>query len=160
MPKIVAQQRKFRHKPVFAQPENCHQGEQMGIERSVVLATNSAAEPTLASTWLAVAGILISDELVEWPADLFALTDVILERSEAYRFVFSPPNGLEWPPRRYPNWSQAVEGGGPAVERVGRGSAEPLLTFWVRSGTSSASALRCLSSTWQRDTIRGCARLC
>jgi hypothetical protein len=40
------------------------------------------------------------------------MTDVILEHSEAYRFVFSPPTGLEWPPSRYPNWSKAVEEAG------------------------------------------------
>jgi hypothetical protein len=56
-----------------------------------------------------VVGSLITDELLEWPADLFALTEVILERSEAYRFVLSPPGGAEWPPARFANWSDAVE---------------------------------------------------
>lgn len=46
--------------------------------------------PTIASTWLAVAEGPITDGLLEWPADLFALTNVILERSEAYRFTLSP----------------------------------------------------------------------
>jgi hypothetical protein len=69
-------------------------------------------EPTPASTWHAVAGSPITDELLEWPADLFALTDVILERSEAYRFVLSPPGGVEWPPSRLPRWSDAVEQAG------------------------------------------------
>src|SRR5262249_45120885 len=41
-------------------------------------------------------------------ADLFALTEVILERSEAYRFVISPGSGLGWPPRRFSDWSSAV----------------------------------------------------
>src|SRR5215467_3184357 len=66
-------------------------------------------EPTLASTWQAVAGSPLNDQFLEWPADLFALTNVILERSEAYRFALSPSNGLEWPPARFPNWSEAVE---------------------------------------------------
>src|SRR5215469_10677251 len=66
-------------------------------------------EPTLASTWGAVAGRPITDELLEWPPDLFALTDVILERSEAYRFLLSPPAGVEWPSGRLPRWSDAVE---------------------------------------------------
>ena len=48
--------------------------------------------------WQAVAGSPIGDELLEWPPDVFALTDVILERAEAYRFVFSPPAGVLWPP--------------------------------------------------------------
>src|SRR6266851_7647127 len=51
-------------------------------------------EPTPASIWHALAGIPITDELLEWPPDLFALTEVILERSEAYRFILSPPSGV------------------------------------------------------------------
>jgi hypothetical protein len=35
-----------------------------------------------------MAGTPITDELLESLADLFALTDVILERSEEYCFVF------------------------------------------------------------------------
>src|SRR5580658_2291288 len=68
--------------------------------------------PTLASTCQVVAGTPITDSLLEWPADLFALTNVLLERSEAYRFALSPPGGLEWPPRRLPDWSDAVEEAG------------------------------------------------
>ncbi len=82
-----------------------------GIDGRIALATTNsvAEEPTPASTWQAVAGTPITDDFLEWPADLFALTNVILERSEAYRFVFSPPSGVEWPPSRYPSWSQTVE---------------------------------------------------
>jgi hypothetical protein len=69
-------------------------------------------EPTLASTWHAVAGSAVTDEFLDWPADLFALTDVILERSEAYRFVLAQPSGWEWPPSRIPNWPEAVEEAG------------------------------------------------
>jgi hypothetical protein len=66
-------------------------------------------EPTPASTWHAVTGTPITDEVLEWPPDLFALTHVILKRSEAYRFVFSPPGSAEWPPDRFPSWPDAVE---------------------------------------------------
>src|SRR5262252_364366 len=69
-------------------------------------------EPTLESTWRAVAGSPFTDRLLEWPADLFAVTNVLLERSEAYRFALSPSSGLEWPPARFPNWSEAVEEAG------------------------------------------------
>jgi hypothetical protein len=78
---------------------------------SGICLTNSE-EPTLASVWHSVAGSFISDELLKWPADLFALTDVILERSEVYRFVLSPPTNTQWPPTRIPNWSEAVEQAG------------------------------------------------
>ena len=65
-------------------------------------------KPTLASTWEAVAGSPIGDELLEWPPDVFALTDVILDRAEAYRFVLSPPEGVLWPPGGDASWSDAV----------------------------------------------------
>src|SRR5262249_43018254 len=69
-------------------------------------------EPTLESTWQAVSGNPFTDPIPEWPADLFAVTNVLLERSEAYRFALSPSNGLAWPPARFPNWSEAVEEAG------------------------------------------------
>ena len=71
-------------------------------------ADDRLGEPTLASTWLGLAGSPISDELLDWPPDVFALTDVILERAEAYRFVLSPPDGVLWPPGGHPGWSDAV----------------------------------------------------
>jgi len=37
-------------------------------------------EPTMASTWQAVAGSAHTDQFLEWPADLFIVTNVILER--------------------------------------------------------------------------------
>jgi hypothetical protein len=70
---------------------------------------NSQTEETPASTWHRLTGSPLSDEVLEWPADLFALTNVILKRTEAYRFVLSPPDGVEWPPSRFPSWSDAVE---------------------------------------------------
>lgn len=75
-------------------------------------AVNSRKVPTLASTWHAVAGSPITDEFLEWPADLFALTDVILGRSEVYRFVISPTCDMQWPPSRFFDWSDAVEEAG------------------------------------------------
>lgn len=65
-------------------------------------------ELTPASVWQGVAGAAIDDDLLEWPPDLFALTDAILERSEAYRFALSPPGGVQWPPARLPEWPAAV----------------------------------------------------
>jgi hypothetical protein len=67
-------------------------------------------DPTLASAWQAVAGTAIGDELLEWPPDVFALTEVLLQRSEAYRFALSPPAGLTWPPASFPDWPGAVAG--------------------------------------------------
>jgi hypothetical protein len=65
-------------------------------------------QPTLTSAWRAVTGTAIGDELLEWPPDLLALTEVILERSEAHRFALSPPFGAQWPPASLPEWPDAV----------------------------------------------------
>jgi hypothetical protein len=65
-------------------------------------------EPTLASAWQAVTGTTIGDEVLEWPPDLLALTEVLLERSEGYRFALSPPAGAHWPPASHPEWPDAV----------------------------------------------------
>ena len=46
---------------------------------------------TLDSVWRAAAGQPIVDDLLEWPPDVFALTEVVLEQSEAYRFVRVAP---------------------------------------------------------------------
>jgi hypothetical protein len=69
-------------------------------------------ELTPASVWAAVAGSPISDELLEWPPDVFALSDLVLQRSEAHRFALSPPSGASWPPDRLGDWASVVAGAG------------------------------------------------
>jgi hypothetical protein len=63
-------------------------------------------EPTPASIWQSVTGCSITDLLLEWPPDVFALTDLVLDRAEAFRFALSPVG--PWPPSRYPDWHNAV----------------------------------------------------
>ena len=63
-------------------------------------------EPTSAYVWRSVAGRAITDELLEWPPDVFALVNVILERSEVFRFALAPMG--DWPPSRYGDWALAV----------------------------------------------------
>ena len=46
------------------------------------------------------------DELVSWPPDVFTLASLVLDHSEAYRFVVAPPPGRRWPP--LPDWSREV----------------------------------------------------
>ena len=64
------------------------------------VASSGPADGTLTvrSLWHDIAGRWLGDELLEWAPDLFAFTDVILNRSEAYRFAVSPPEGTSWPP--------------------------------------------------------------
>jgi hypothetical protein len=63
---------------------------------------------TVGSLWNDIAGRQLGDELLDWARDLFAFTDVVLDRSEAYRFVVSPPEGASWPPAEMPDWGRAV----------------------------------------------------
>src|SRR5262252_9565160 len=65
-------------------------------------------QPTPASLWQALAGTMIGREVLDWPPDLLALTEVILQRSEAYRFALSPPAGSTWPPAGFADWPDAV----------------------------------------------------
>ena len=69
---------------------------------------HAVPEPTWAWAWQAVTGTTFGDELLEWPPDLLAFTEVILQRSEAYRFALSPPAGSSWPPAGFPGWPDAV----------------------------------------------------
>src|SRR5215467_1603561 len=70
---------------------------------------DSAGETwTVGSLWHHIAGRQLGDELLEWAPDLFAFTDVVLDRSEAYRFAVSPPDGASWPPPEMPDWYLAV----------------------------------------------------
>ena len=105
-------------------------------------AYNRVDEPTSAHVWHCVAGGPITDELLDWPPDLFALTNVVLTRSEAFRFALSRAG--DWPPARYGDWSLAVEEAGRqwsawVEDRVSRVHALPgqLRTHW--SPTNSRS---------------------
>src|SRR5262249_30326889 len=63
---------------------------------------------TVGSLWHDVAGRELGDELLERAPDLFAFTDVLLDRSEAYRVAVSPPEGASWPTSEMPDWHRAV----------------------------------------------------
>ena len=80
------------------------------IEADERVGYEPVSEPTPASMWFGVSGGLITDELLEWPPDLFALTNVVLVRAEAFRFAVAPAD--EWPPSRYGDWPHAVEEAG------------------------------------------------
>jgi hypothetical protein len=81
-------------------------------EQEVLKLSFRREEPTPASVWYSLARASITDEFLDWPADMFALTEIILGRTEVYRFVLSPPRGVDWPPSRISSWSDAVEEAG------------------------------------------------
>ena len=99
---------------------------------------------TVGSLWHDIAGRRLGDELLDWAPDLFAFTDVVLDRSEAYRFAVSPPEGTSWPPPEMPDWYRAiadasagwcawVEGGGTGLPGL---LAEQWAVVCERSATS------------------------
>ena len=57
-------------------------------------------DPTVGSLWADLSGSAPADELLEWPADVYALAGTVLRRTHAYRFAVSPPTGPHCPPRR------------------------------------------------------------
>jgi len=65
--------------------------------------------PTVGAVWRAVADAPITDGLLQWPADLFAVTNVLLAHAQAFRLAVSPPTGQRWPPPEPASWSDAVE---------------------------------------------------
>jgi len=113
---------------------------------------------SVAASWQAAAGVPVEDGLLEWPPDVFALTEVILERTQLYRLLFPPPRVVEWPPRRLGRWSEAVEEAGQqwsAWAEHRRGPAPALVAEeWgvIRERADTRSM------TWPRVESGGCAR--
>jgi hypothetical protein len=70
----------------------------------------SSASPTVGSAWEAIRAPVTWDELLAWPPDVFALTELLLVQADAYRFVSSPPAGAAWPP--YERWTESVQAAG------------------------------------------------
>jgi hypothetical protein len=63
---------------------------------------------TVANRWMRMTGVAITDALLEWPADVFALAHVTLAQTQAFRFVLSPPADHRWPPASAGQWSDVV----------------------------------------------------
>jgi hypothetical protein len=72
----------------------------------VAPAPPSVAGPTIDSYFLAFAPALPWEELWGWPPDVFALANLVLDQTEAYRFAVSPAPGRRWPPAE--DWNAQV----------------------------------------------------
>lgn len=46
------------------------------------------------------------DQIATWPPDVFAVSNLIIDHTQAYRFVVAPPRGGRWPPSL--DWNQRV----------------------------------------------------
>lgn len=85
--------------------------------------------PTVASYFRAFSPDLPWSELGAWPPDVFALTNLVLDHTEAYRFAVAPPAGRRWPPHR--DWETRVDTAA-ADWRAAAGSADPAVPEQVR----------------------------
>ncbi|HEX6285879.1 MAG TPA: hypothetical protein VFZ80_00205 [Acidimicrobiia bacterium] len=71
------------------------------------VAFTAQSEPTVLSYFEAFSSRPSWRELARWPPDVFALTNLILDHTEAYRFTVAPPRGARWPPRG--DWNERVQ---------------------------------------------------
>jgi hypothetical protein len=62
--------------------------------------------PTIASYFRSFAPALGWNQLCRWPPDVFALANLVLDQTEAYRFAVAPSTGRRWPPQ--PDWNDEV----------------------------------------------------
>lgn len=117
-------------------------------------AAEASSERTVWSYFAAFAPAPEWDELVRWPPDVFALANLVLDHTEGYRFVVSPPAGRRWPPLE--DWNDRVraetrawreDGPGPLVRRywedVTRNREAPLAA--VRTGEAWELTMALLS---------------
>lgn len=74
------------------------------------------------------------DELLSWPPDVFALANLILDHTEAYRFVVAPSAGRRWPPLA--DWNERVHEAARTWRDHCSGHGDPLpeflVDFWER----------------------------
>lgn len=63
--------------------------------------------PTVDSYFKAFAPAPNWDEIPSWPPDVFAISNLVLDQTEAYRFAVSPHAGRSWPPTN--DWNQRVQ---------------------------------------------------
>jgi hypothetical protein len=64
------------------------------------------------------------NDLVRWPPDAFAVANLVLDRTKAYRFAVAPPPGRNWPPRS--DWNRAIEAAARAwQDACGASGGEP-----------------------------------
>lgn len=66
------------------------------------------ARLTVGELWSWLAADTPDERLLAWAPDVAALTKALLERSQSFRFVVSPPPGCSWPPPDLQPFSENV----------------------------------------------------
>ena len=92
----------------------------------------SDCEGSLVSYFDAFAPLPEWGELVRWPPDVFALANLLLDHTGAYRFVVAPPLGKRWPP--LPEWGEQMRDAGRSWRAPGsdpKATLPPLVSrYW------------------------------
>lgn len=91
--------------------------------------TSAAGGPSVASYFRAFSPAPSWDALGAWPPDVFALTNLVLDHTEAYRFAVAPPSGRRWPPTA--DWEAQVLAAA-AAWRESAGGPRPAMPALVR----------------------------
>lgn len=74
--------------------------------------------PTIGSYIAAFAPMPGWEQLATWPPDVFAVANLLLDATEAYRFAVAPPSGRRWPPPSAGDWGELVRAAAAAWRRT------------------------------------------
>lgn len=111
------------------------------------LSMSGSSSKTIGSVFEAMGTSIPWEQLIVWPPDIFAVTELLLVQADAYRFVSSPPTGATWPP--HDRWTESVRGEGKKwAEAAGSGErpgSVVLLDRWKTLSNSRGVSLDVLS---------------
>jgi hypothetical protein len=79
--------------------------------------------PTIDAYLQAFAPVSVWDDLAAWPPDVFAVANLVLHHTEAYRFAVAPLPGRRWPP--VDGWDDAVRAAADAWRVTAGVAGEP-----------------------------------
>lgn len=82
-------------------------GEAHGSPYDLLNTVDVLSDATVLSYFEAFSHLPSWRELARWPPDVFALSNLILDHTEGYRFTVSPPKGGRWPP--HSDWNENVQ---------------------------------------------------
>src|SRR5262249_14791795 len=67
---------------------------------------SSSAKQSSIEEYFRASSSLTWSDVPRWPPDVFCLCNLVLDHTEAYRFVVAPPSGRRWPPAD--DWREKV----------------------------------------------------
>lgn len=95
-----------------------------GLEPQTQTRDRTLSNPTIASYVRAFSAEPSWRSIPSWPPDVFAMTNLVLDHTEAYRFVVAPEAGQRWPPRA--SWNVLVDSAAEAWRLTARSPGRPI----------------------------------